>query len=115
MLKLTIRSRPLKDRKGRVGNWEYYNTNGLGLLEFLLWCEDMDMEPVLTIYSGYSLTISGAEGISFPRSEMNTILQEAIDEIEYCIGDASTKYGALRASHGHPEPFKIKCVVQMTY
>jgi alpha-L-arabinofuranosidase len=27
---------PLIDRAGRVGNWGYYNTNGLGLMEYLL-------------------------------------------------------------------------------
>jgi alpha-N-arabinofuranosidase len=26
---------PLKDRPGRPGNWGYYNTDGLGLLEYL--------------------------------------------------------------------------------
>lgn len=24
---------PLKDRRGRIGDWGYYNTDGLGLLE----------------------------------------------------------------------------------
>ena len=36
------------------------------------------------------------------------MLQEAIDELEYCMGDVKTTYGALRAAHGHPEPFQIK-------
>ncbi len=26
------------------------------------------------------------------------------------MGDTSTHYGALRAEHGHPEPFKIKYI-----
>ena len=39
---------------------------------------------------------------------MGQVLQEAIDELEYCTGDLTTKYGALRAAHGHPEPFRIK-------
>ena len=34
---------------------EYYNTNGLGLMEFLEWTESMEMQNVLAIYSGYSL------------------------------------------------------------
>ena len=36
------------------------------------------------------------------------MLREAIDELEYCMGDINTTYGALRAAHGHPEPFQIK-------
>ena len=39
---------------------------------------------------------------------MYQVLQEAIDELEYCTGDVNTTYGALRATHGHPEPFQIK-------
>ena len=102
---------PLKDRRGRVGTWEYENTDGLGLLEFLEWCEDLDMEPVLAIYSGYSLSETGFEGASFPKDNMQIILEEALDELEYCMGDQSTTYGALRSSDGHPEPFKIKSVM----
>jgi alpha-L-arabinofuranosidase len=29
---------PLRDRPGRPGNWKYYNTDGLGLLEYLEVC-----------------------------------------------------------------------------
>ena len=68
------------------------------------------MEPVLAIYSGYSLDINGLEGQSFPEEYMSIVLQEALDELEYCMGDRSTHYGSLRAQHGHPEPFQIKCV-----
>ena len=35
--------------------WGYRSTDGLGLLEFLQWCEDMKAEPVLAVYAGYSL------------------------------------------------------------
>ena len=88
----------------------YSNTDGLGLLEFLEWTEDMEIEPVLAVYSGFSLDIWGQEGTSYPASKMNTILQEALDELEYCMGDTSTHYGSLRAQHGHPEPFDIKFI-----
>jgi len=36
---------PLKDRPGYPGTWGYENTNGLGLVEYLQWCEDLEMEP----------------------------------------------------------------------
>ena len=35
--------------------WSYHSTDGMGLLEFLKWCEDLRMEPVLGVYAGYSL------------------------------------------------------------
>ena len=52
---------PLTDRPGRPGDWEYFNTDGLGLLEYLEWTEDLELEPVLAVYTGYSLAINGEE------------------------------------------------------
>ncbi len=34
--------------------------------------------------------------------------QDAADLVEYCNGDASTKYGALRISRGYKEPYNIR-------
>jgi alpha-L-arabinofuranosidase len=34
--------------------------------------------------------------------------EEAAAWVEYCNGPTSTKYGALRASHGHPDPYKVR-------
>ena len=36
------------------------------------------------------------------------MLQEVIDELEYCIENENTTYEALKAAHGHLEPFQIK-------
>ena len=101
---------PLIDRPGRVGDWDYYNTGGLGLLEFLEWNEAMEMDTVLAVYSGFSLDVWGQNGASYPPDMMDFIVQEALDELEYCMGDASSTYGALRVADGHPEPFDIKFV-----
>ena len=101
---------PLRYRKGRVGDWGYVNTNGLGLLEFLEWCEDVELEPLLAVYAGYSLDIWGQSGTSFPESQMVIVLQDILNELEYCMGDTSTSYGGLRARDGHPEPFKINYI-----
>ncbi|KAI9719501.1 MAG: hypothetical protein M1828_006208 [Chrysothrix sp. TS-e1954] len=100
----------LTTRKARVGDWEYVNTNGLGLYEYLLWCEDIGMEPLLAIYSGYSLDISGQTGASFPASDIPMFVQDALDELEFCMGSTDTHWGGIRASLGHPEPFQINYV-----
>lgn len=36
---------PLKDRPGRGTPWSYHETSGLGLVEYMEWCEDLDLEP----------------------------------------------------------------------
>ncbi len=35
----------LKDRPGFAGVWNYQQTNGLGLMEYMLWAEDLKVEP----------------------------------------------------------------------
>jgi alpha-N-arabinofuranosidase len=79
----------------------------MGLLEFLQWCEDMGAEPVLAVYAGYSL---GGETVKV-GSDLAPFVQEAVDEIEYVTGDATTtKWGARRAQDGHPAPFPLHYV-----
>jgi alpha-N-arabinofuranosidase len=86
--------------------WGYWSSDGMGLLEFLIWCEDMDAEPVVGVYAGYSLSRVWIE----PGPDLEPFVQDALDEIEYIIGDTSTKWGARRAKDGHPEPFKLTYV-----
>ena len=45
----------VSQRPGHRSPWGYWSTDGFGLLEFLEWCEDLHMEPVLAVYAGYSL------------------------------------------------------------
>jgi alpha-N-arabinofuranosidase len=37
-------------------------------------------------------------------------VQDALNELEFIMGDVTTEYGALRASLGHPKPWKINYV-----
>ena len=46
---------PLVDRPTHRSPWGYQSTDGMGLLEFLEWTEDLKIEPVLAVYAGYSL------------------------------------------------------------
>lgn len=79
-------------------------------MEYLQFFEDAGIEPVLAIYAGYSLDISGQEGTSYPEDMMDLVLEDALNEIEFIVGDTSTPYGSLRAEYGHPEPFQLNYV-----
>ncbi len=97
---------PLENRPGHNGSWGYRASDGLGLLEFLMWCEDMGAEPLLGVYAGYSL-----EAIMWMQALLlKPYVDDALDEIEYVIGDANTYWGAKRAADGHPAPFKLSYV-----
>lgn len=39
---------------------------------------------------------------------INETYEDIRDFVEYVNGDTSTKWGALRAAHGHPAPYKLK-------
>lgn len=97
---------PITQRGGHPGPWGYRSTDGMGLLEFLQWCEDMGAEPVLAVYAGYSLRGEHvAAGVA-----LAPYVQDALDEIEYVTGPVSSKWGAERAKDGHPAPFPLKYV-----
>ena len=94
---------PLVDRPTHPTPWTYRSSDGLGLLEFLNWCEDLHMEPLLAVYSGYSLL---QEHVAAGK-DLEPYVQDALDEIEYVTGGTATHWGAERAKDGHPAPFHL--------
>src|SRR6185437_4002677 len=97
---------PLVDRPGHPSPWRYFSSDGMGVLEFLEWCEDLHMQPVLAVYAGYSL----AQEHVNPGPDLEPYVQDALDEIEYVTGGTETQWGAVRAKNGHPQPFKLSYV-----
>jgi alpha-L-arabinofuranosidase len=97
---------PVSQRPTHRGPWGYQSSDGMGLLEFLEWCEDLHMETVLAVYAGYSL---GGDHVT-PGPDLQPYVQDALDEIEYVTGDRTTKWGAVRAANGHPAPFPVHYV-----
>ena len=97
---------PVEQRPGHKSCWGYWSTDGFGLPEFLGWCQDIGMEPVLAVFAGY--TLNGNHVTNGPALE--PYVQEALEEIEYVTGDASTKWGAQRIKDGYPKPFPLHYV-----
>ena len=97
---------PLVDRPTHRSPWNYQSSDGMGLLEFLEWTEDLKIQPVLAVYAGYSLKHIHIE----PGPALQPFLDDAMDELEFVTGDGSTKWGAVRAKLGHPAPFPLSYV-----
>lgn len=96
---------PIEYRNGHQNvNWGYRSSDGLGFDEYLQLCEDLNAEPmfVLNVGLGHDYTI--------PVSDLDTLVQNALDAIEYANGDVSTYWGARRAANGHPAPYGIKFI-----
>ncbi|KAI0402877.1 alpha-N-arabinofuranosidase A [Xylaria palmicola] len=96
---------PLKDRPGFAGVWNYQQTHGLGLLEYLEFAEDLGMELVLAVYAGLSLN-----GDITPKDQLQQFIDDALDQIEFIRGPPTSKWGAVRAKLGHPQPWELKYV-----
>jgi len=79
---------PLVDRPTHRSPWNYRSSDGMGLLEFLEWTEDLGVQPVLAVYAGYSL--KGEHIDAGPA--LTPYVDDALDEIEFVTGDTSTKW-----------------------
>jgi alpha-N-arabinofuranosidase len=66
----------------------------------------MGTEPVLAVYAGYSLKGAHVN----PGPDLEPFVQDALDEIEYVSGSATSTWGSRRARAGHPEPFRLTYV-----
>ena len=97
---------PWVDRPTHPSPWGYRSSDGMGLLEFLQWCEDLKIEPVLAVYAGYSMAQEHVDA----GPALEPYIQDALDEIEYATGGADTKWGAERIKDGHAAPFPLHYV-----
>jgi alpha-N-arabinofuranosidase len=97
---------PWIDRPTHISPWNYHSSDGMGLLEFLEWCEDLKIQPVLAVYAGYSMKQEHVD----PGPDLEPYVQDALEEIEYVTGGTNTKWGAERAKDGHPTPFALTYV-----
>jgi len=96
----------IEQRPGHPGPWGYRSDDGLGLYEYLMWCEQLHMQPLLAVYAGYSL-----DGTYIaPGAALAPYVQDALDEIQFITGPATSTWGAKRAAMGHPAPFALNYV-----
>ncbi|MDQ0760252.1 LamG-like jellyroll fold domain-containing protein [Streptomyces canus] len=97
---------PVWERPGHMDDaWGYWSTDGLGVLEYLQWVEDMKAQPVLAVFAGYTL-----KGEHVTGTALEPFIQDALDEIEYVTGPVTSTWGARRAADGHPKPFPLEYV-----
>ncbi len=104
--KLTVG--PVEQRPERWNAWNYHRTHGLGYFEYLQFCEDLGAEPMHVGFAGQTCLYRQAEHV--PMAEMGWVITNFLEAIEYANGPAYSRWGALRANAGHPEPFNLKLV-----
>lgn len=60
-----------------------------GLDEYLYWCEDMGLTPILDVYAGFSLLSGG--NTPFTGDALKPYIDEVMNELEVCSPFYSTK------------------------
>jgi alpha-N-arabinofuranosidase len=40
-------------------------------------------------------------------TDLTPYVDDALNELEFLLGNTSTTWGALRSSYGHPDPYNI--------
>lgn len=109
---------PVEDRKLIINRWnmeirnrqapDYFQSFGMGFYEYFLLAEDLGAEPLPILNCGMSCQFNAGEVV--PLNELNPFIQDALDLIEFANGAPATKWGKVRASMGHPEPFNLKYI-----
>lgn len=69
---------------------------------------DMNLEMMFVVNCG--LTCQGRPGELVPMGELDECVQDMLDAIEYANGPVTSKWGALQAKRGHPEPLGLKYI-----
>jgi alpha-L-arabinofuranosidase len=102
--KLTVG--PVEKRQERWGPWNYRRTQGMGLFEYLQFCEDLGAEPLYVGFAGQTCIFRAPQLV--PMDDMGWVRDNILDVVQYADGAASSNWGALRAEAGHPAPFNLK-------
>lgn len=97
------------ERPGEYNLWGYRSTYGFGYHEFLQFCEDIGANGMFVCNAGMSCLFRNGDFWTDER-QLDDLIQEALNAIEYAIGDTSTTYGRKRAENGHAQPFPLKYV-----
>jgi len=107
---------PVEERQLMINRWnfefahrpapDYFQTFGLGFYEYFQLAEDIGSSPLPILNCGMACQFNSAELV--PMDDLDPYIQDALDLIEFANGDASSKWGKVRATMGHPAPFNLK-------
>lgn len=88
----------------------YYQSYGLGFYEFFLLAEKLGSDPLPILSCGLACQYQNKDNdpnAHVAVKDLQPYIDDALDLIEFCNGDTTTKWGGLRAQMGHPAPFNL--------
>jgi len=85
---------------------DYFQSFGLGFLEYFLLCEDIGAQPLPILNCGMACQFNSSE--LAPLDQLDPYVQDMLDLVEFANGATDTPWGARRAALGHPQPFGLR-------
>ena len=98
------------DIKATNDPYPCFMTYGLGFYEYFQFAEDLGAIGVPVLNCGLYCQVRGGKPVDINSELFQQYIQDALDLVEFCRGDASTTWGKVRASLGHEEPFALKYI-----
>lgn len=87
-----------------------YMSYGLGFYEYFELAEDIGAIGVPVLNCGLYCQMRGKGPVDMNTELFDRYLQDMVDLVEFCRGDETTKWGKVRISMGHEEPFELKYI-----
>ncbi|MBQ2965263.1 MAG: carbohydrate binding domain-containing protein [Clostridia bacterium] len=87
-----------------------FMTYGLGFFEYFQLAEDIGAVGVPVLNCGLFCQMRGKGPVAMDTPEFEQYVQDMHDLVEFCRGDENTKWGRVRASLGHSEPFELRYI-----
>ncbi|WP_165958106.1 alpha-L-arabinofuranosidase C-terminal domain-containing protein [Segetibacter sp. 3557_3] len=97
---------PVEKRPGTFSVWGYWSSDGFGYHEYLQFCEDIGSSALYVFNAGVSCQFR--TGTFIPDENLQPVIDDVLDAIEYAVGPVTSKWGKVRAANGHPKPFPLK-------
>ena len=107
---------PVEERPLLINRWnyeflhrpapDYFQSFGLGFLEFFQLCEDIGAQPLPILNCGMACQFNSSE--LCPLDQLDPFIQDALDLVEFANASVASGWGAKRAALGHPAPFNLK-------
>jgi hypothetical protein len=88
--------------------WGYHQSRQIGYGEYFALCEAVGATAIPIVAAGVCCQNSPGGQHAIPESDMDAYVQDVLDLIEFANGGTETRWGAVRARLGHPEPHGLR-------
>ncbi|MGN0521014.1 MAG: alpha-L-arabinofuranosidase C-terminal domain-containing protein [Eubacterium sp.] len=90
--------------------WPSFMSYGLGFYEYFQLAEDIGAVGVPVLNCGLYCQMRGKGPVDMDTDLFKSYIQDMLDLVEFCRGDASTAWGKVRVALGHDAPFELKYI-----